>query len=144
MTIRFLHAVVFATLVTGCTGTGQVQYSGEADVQLVDVSPGVQVIADYDEPVFYSENYYWRYDNGLWYRSPYHTRGWVRVDAAPVAIRSIDRPQRYAHYHAQAGMTVRDHRDGGPPPQGPEVRDHRDDNRDRHEQHEQDEEMKRQ
>ncbi|HSD87513.1 MAG TPA: hypothetical protein VLB44_08355 [Kofleriaceae bacterium] len=123
----------------GCTAQGQVQYAGEADVQLVELSPGVQVIADYDEPVFYSESYYWRYDNGVWYRSPYHSRGWVRVQTVPVAIRQIDQPRRYVHYHAQAGMEVRDHRTPTappPPPPGPVVRDHRDEAAERHEQHE--------
>jgi hypothetical protein len=69
---------------------------------LVYINPSVQVIADYDEPIFYSSNYYWRADGGVWYRSSNYTSGWVRVDAAPVAIRQIDHPSVYVHYHTPA------------------------------------------
>jgi hypothetical protein len=31
---------------------------------LVTVTPGIQVIADYDESIFYTDGFYWRnYDN---------------------------------------------------------------------------------
>jgi flagellar biosynthesis GTPase FlhF len=105
MRTSIVSALLSAALATGCHANGQVQYSAEADVtppQLVVVSPGVQVVADYDQPVFYSENFYWRFDNGVWYRSQYHTRGWVRVETVPVAVRRIDRPARFVHYRADA------------------------------------------
>jgi hypothetical protein len=94
-------------------GSGQVTYSGEVTApELVVISPGVQVIADYDEPIFYSENYYWRMDGGTWYRSHDHTRGWARVDVVPVTIRSIDRPSAYVHYRAEArGNARQEHRE---------------------------------
>jgi hypothetical protein len=98
--------------VAACTGSGQAQvnYSAEATVAtptLVEVEPGVQVVADYDEPVFFNEGVYWRYEGGVWYRSPYHNRGWVRVEAPPVAVRRIQRPEMYVHYHANANMNAR-------------------------------------
>jgi len=50
----------------------------------------------------------------------------------PVAVRRIDRPSRYAHYHATAvarkggGRAVRDHRASpASPARAPQVRDHR-------------------
>jgi len=65
---------------------------------LVTVSPGVQVVADYDEPVFYSDGFYWRfYDNG-WYRSNNYATGWYYYERPPVAVLRIDRPYAYAHY----------------------------------------------
>lgn len=64
---------------------------------LVYVSPGVQVIADYNEPIFYSDGFYWRYYGGTWYRSSYYTGGWVYA-RPPVAVLRIDRPYAYAHY----------------------------------------------
>ncbi len=91
--------------------------------ELVYVSPGVQVIANYDEPVFYSDNYYWRYNSGIWYRSPYHTRGWVRTYDVPVAVRRIDRPTAYIRYRGPDRTVVRDHRRPQP---APVVRDNRD------------------
>ena len=134
MRTSLVKACLFAALASGCTGSGQVTYSaGVSPPQLVEISPGVQVIVDYDEPVFYSDDFYWRYDAGVWYRSRYHTRGWTRVQAPPPRIRQIDRPTAYIHYRggAQAGPVVRDHRDYQPPPPpppapAPVVREHRD------------------
>jgi hypothetical protein len=106
------------------------------------VSPGVSVVAYSDYPVFYADNYYWRYDNGLWYRSSYYNSGWVHYHDVPYHVRSIDRPHRYARYDGrwsrqpayQGGYQggVRDHRTyqggyqgGYRPAPAPTVRDHR-------------------
>ena len=82
---------------------------GRADAygpDLVTVSPGVQVIADYDEPIFYSDGFYWRYYGGAWYRSNYYTGGWVYA-RPPVAVLRIDRPYAYRHYRPPAGSATR-------------------------------------
>jgi hypothetical protein len=80
----------------GVVGVG---YSGGyAAPGMVEVSPGVQVISDYDYPVFYSDGFYWRYDSGLWYRSGYWNRGWGVSYNVPVGVRGINRPEGYAHY----------------------------------------------
>lgn len=74
---------------------------------LVEVSPGVQVIADYDEPVFWSNNFYWRYDGGVWYSSrDYRGGGWRIESNVPMGIRGIDCPGYYAHYRP-AGYVAR-------------------------------------
>ena len=62
------------------------------------VAPGVQVISDYDYPVFYSDGFYWRYDGGAWYRSGYYNRGWGIAYNVPVGVRGISRPEAYVHY----------------------------------------------
>ena len=67
---------------------------------LVYVSPGVQVIADYNEPIFYSNGLYWRYYGNTWYRSNYYTGGWVYATPPP-AVLGIDRPYGYARYRPQ-------------------------------------------
>ena len=98
-----LRSVLFVALVGGCAGSGQFTYASEAPApDLVVISPGVQVIANLDEPIFYSDNYYWRNEGGVWYRSTSHTRGWVRVEDAPVEIRTIERPLLYIRYHGEA------------------------------------------
>jgi hypothetical protein len=123
--------VLSAALAGGCAGTGEVYYSGGGTLtattvapDLVYVSPGVQVIADYDYPVFYADNYYWRFDNGLWYRSSWYTGGWAYA-TPPRAVLSIDRPYAYRRYrpagYVSRGAYVRDHRDYG----GPVYRDTR-------------------
>jgi hypothetical protein len=97
-----LFVVVVGGAATACMASGSAQYSASATMpDLIEISPGVQVIADYDEPVFYSSNAYWRYDGGVWYQSHTHTGGWVRA-TPPAAVVTIQQPSMYVHYHASA------------------------------------------
>ncbi len=124
-----------AALAVGCTGTVATNGGGYVTAStytpdLVYVSPGVSVIADYDEPVFYTDNYYWRSDNyGRWYRSNYYDRGWAYA-SPPRAVLSIRSPSNYRHYRP-AGYTVRrDNQRGRTYDRGdrrsrPVIRDHR-------------------
>ena len=103
-----LTVALSAAALGGCYTTGEVGYRAtyvapSADVyvstpDLVTVSPGVQVVADYDEPVFYTDGFYWRFYNGGWYRSSNYATGWFFVSSPPVAVLRIDRPYAYAHY----------------------------------------------
>jgi hypothetical protein len=123
--MRYFKALLFSAVLAGCTGSSAVRYSASAQVstpELVEIEPGVMVVADYDEPVFYTEGVYWRYYGGVWYRSPYYNRSWVRVSVPPVAVRRIQRPEVYVHYRAN----VRDRREARAyPAPRPEVRDQR-------------------
>jgi hypothetical protein len=65
--------------------------------EMVPVAPGVHVIANYDEPIFYVDGAYWRFFDGRWYRSPLHTSGWVYVPP-PTPLLRIKEPQAYVHY----------------------------------------------
>ena len=86
-----------ASLMSGCAAT----VSADAyPPDLVYAAPGVQVIADYNEPIFYSDGFYWRYYGNTWYRSTYYTGGWVYAQP-PVAVLRIDRPYAYRHYRPQ-------------------------------------------
>ena len=67
---------------------------GYGSPQMEYVSPGVQVISDYDYPVFYSDGFYWRYDGGAWYRSGYYNRGWVSRTMFPSACAASVAPRR--------------------------------------------------
>jgi hypothetical protein len=107
-----LSAVLFAATLGGCYTTGTVGYSpgyyanSSTEVyvsspDLVEVSPGVQVVADYDEPVFYTDGFYWRYSNDGWYRSNNYSNGWYYYERPPVAVLQINRPYAYAHYRPQ-------------------------------------------
>jgi hypothetical protein len=92
------------------------------------VSPGVSVVAyDADYPVFYSDNYYWRYDGGIWYRSSYYNGGWIAWNNVPYGVRSIDRPTTYAHFTPGVGWSREPYNGGyrGGYNGGPGVRDHR-------------------
>lgn len=123
-----LISALFATAAAGCySEEPDVAYAGGAYGNgapgLVEVSPGVQVISDYDYPVFYSDGFYWRYDGGLWYQSGYYNRGWGVAYNVPYGVRGIRDPGRYAHYRGNYGYGgVRDHRTYGG---GNIARDHR-------------------
>lgn len=102
----------------GCFADAQVGYSANAEVEaapaadpgpapdMVEVSPGVTVVADYDEPVFYSDGFYWRNYNNIWYRSNSYYTGWSYYESPPVAVLRIDRPYAYVHYRP-AGYVAR-------------------------------------
>jgi hypothetical protein len=120
---RILLPVVAALgLATGCYTQGDVGvgysygYAAPAP-SLYYVSDGVSVVGYSDYPVFYSDNYYWRYDNGLWYRSSYYGGGYVVWHDVPYRVRSIDRPYRYARYDGRWSRQ--------PASRGPYVRDQR-------------------
>lgn len=114
-----LPLLIVLALASGCVvhGSTGVRVRAHAHVPaptLVYVQPGVQVVADYHEPVFYSEGYYWRYYGGVWYRSSYHHSGWVRVRSVPVYVSRIDRPHTYVRYRAGGRAHVRSHDRGRP------------------------------
>ena len=120
-----LISALFATATAGCySEEPDVVYAGGAYVSpgLVEVSPGVEVISNYDYPVFYSDGLYWRYDGGIWYQSGFYNRGWGVAYNVPYGVRGIRNPSAYSHWHGYAnGGSVRDHRTGG----GGYGRDHR-------------------
>ena len=102
-----------ATLAVGCAGGGYGTVTATTySPDLVYVSPGVSVIADYNEPVFYSDNYYWRYDNNGWYRSSYYDRGWTYA-RPPVAVMQIQSPYAYRHYRPNNQVVGRGYVRGG-------------------------------
>jgi hypothetical protein len=101
-------AFVVAASLAGCMGTGDVEYAGEVRVtspELIEISPGVMVIADADEPLFYSRGHYWLHRDGYWFRSADYRGGFARVQYTyvPDEIRVIDRPQAYVHYRSNLG-----------------------------------------
>jgi hypothetical protein len=105
--LQFAGAGLLSLSLGGCIASGQVHSSAAVSApNLVYINPNVQVIADYDEPIFYASNFYWRYDGGVWYRSSDYTRGWVRIQTTPVAIQQIESPSVYIHYHAQAAASA--------------------------------------
>jgi len=111
-----LFAAVCAVGATGCyseadVGVGYQAGYGAPAPAMVEISPGVQVISDYDYPVFYSSGMYWRYDGGVWYRSGFYNRGWAVSYDVPYGVRGIARPEGYVHY--RGGYAAGGYR-GGP------------------------------
>ena len=90
------------------------QYAGEEDGQgdLVEVSPGVEVLADYDEPIFFADDFYWVNRGGIWYSSTWYGGGWGRAGNVPGHITAIAHPESYAHYRP-AGYVAHEQIHGG-------------------------------
>ena len=52
-----------------------------------EVTPGVSVVEDYDEEVFFTDGYYWVERDGIWYRSrDWHRSRWVVAPARRVPV----------------------------------------------------------
>ena len=73
-----------------------------APPQLVVVQPGIQVVPDYDEEVFFSNGWYWLRRDESWYRTRDHRGGWVMVPrrAVPVALYRMP-PGHYKHWRKE-------------------------------------------
>ncbi|HET9621677.1 MAG TPA: hypothetical protein VFP84_09940 [Kofleriaceae bacterium] len=109
-----------AALAAACAGQAEVHYSGDGarpELVALDDSPGVSVVSNADEPIFFTDNTFWLYRNNTWWRSSSHRSGWARADAPPEKVTRIAQPTRYVHYrHADAGpRTGFNDRDPQPP-----------------------------
>jgi hypothetical protein len=83
----------------------------DGNPDLVEVQPGVQVVYDADEPIFFTDGFYWRQNNGVWFSSRTYGGGWGRYDGVPMRFRGNFNVHAYSHYHP-AGF-VPSHRVGG-------------------------------
>ena len=112
----------------GCLAHGRAHVTARVSgpPMLAYVGPGLWVVTDYDEPLFYSDGYYWLYRDGVWLRSSTYGGSYVHVSAriVPRPVMRVDRPHSYVRYHASRHARV--HR--GPPADHARVRvrDHRD------------------
>lgn len=106
--------LVASALAGGCTVHGRAHSPAyvSSSAELAYVGPGVYAVANYHEPVFYSDNAYWLYRDDGWYRSGYYTGGWERVRSAPRAVVSIQRPRAYVRWSGEGRTRIkaRDHR----------------------------------
>ena len=65
---------------------------GAPAVGYVSVAPGVEVVSDYDYPVFFTGGLYWRSFGGVWYSSGMYNGGWAINYNVPIGVRGIARP----------------------------------------------------
>jgi hypothetical protein len=79
---------------------------------LVVVQPGVSVVSDWDNEVFYADGYYWVRQDRTWFHSRDHRRGWARVEERRVPAAIVQSPPgRYRHYRGD-GHARSDQEDG--------------------------------
>jgi hypothetical protein len=64
---------------------------------VVEVSPGVQVVQDYGEEVFFTGGHYWVERGGAWYWTNDFRGHWVPAGPPPVFLRDHHRGS-YLHY----------------------------------------------
>lgn len=108
--LQRLTLVALAIGVVGCSGRYHVRATTASSAQLAYVDDGVWAVSGYPGTAFYSDGYYWRYDDGSWYRNyGLYDDGWsrVRVSVLPAPLLRIDRPYRYRNYVAPRGVRVR-------------------------------------
>lgn len=74
---------------------------------LVVVQPGVQVVEDYDDEVFFVDGAYWCRRDGRWFRAKTHSGGWVVVEEhlvpRPIVVLP---PGQYRRWKRGHGTTV--------------------------------------
>jgi hypothetical protein len=75
----------------------------EATPPMVEVQPGVMVVQDYDEEVFFVGGRYWmRGGDGRWYRANDYRGGWVAAEPRVVPARIAHCPPgQYRHHHGK-------------------------------------------
>lgn len=67
---------------------------------MVVVTPGVQVVEDYDQEVFFVDGFYWSRSGDRWYRSQDHNGNWMVVSAPPARLVTY-RPGQFRHYRGK-------------------------------------------
>ena len=75
----------------------------ESPPQVVEVQPGVYVVPERDDEVFFVDGWYWtRWNDGRWYRTRNHRGGWVVVHqpAVPVHLARVA-PGHYKRHHGK-------------------------------------------
>jgi hypothetical protein len=82
----------------------QIQVALPAAPPMVVVQPGVQVVENQDEEVFFTNGWYWVRRDEVWYRAPRPHAAFVYVAErrVPVALVHME-PGRYRHFHHDRG-----------------------------------------
>lgn len=97
-----LRNLIFVAAIAGALGgCGHVAVHGAVYApapRLAHLGPDLYVVADHGRPVFFADNWYWLYQDGIWYRSSYWDHGWIVVSTVPTVIATIDQPWIYVHW----------------------------------------------
>ena len=113
--MKRLSSLLVALALGGCFATvGDDGRGGQASFTLslpavlpplVVVQPGVRVVSDFDQEVFYTDDgYYWARQDQRWYRTRDHRGAWSRVDDRYVPRPMAQAPPgRYRHYRGGGG-----------------------------------------
>ncbi len=81
----------------------------EAPPPLVELAPGVQVVPDLEEEVFFVDGYYWTRRGDRWYWTKDYRGGWTPVqdkDVPPVLLRMPKGKYRHFKHRKEHGATA--------------------------------------
>lgn len=107
MKVPILAAVVVA-LGLSTAASADVTITFGAPPPLVVVSPGIQVVENYGDEVFFVSGWYWVRSGPVWYRTTNHRGGWVVVENRFVPSRIVGLPPgQYKHYRGKAYVMKR-------------------------------------
>ena len=105
---KWLSILLFCGLVPGTAAAQVVVQFGAPAIRWetrpprVYVAPGMWVVGDSDDEVFYQGGWYWTMRDDHWYRSRDHRGHWGEVERARVPARLYERePGYYRHYRAE-------------------------------------------
>src|SRR4051812_36325066 len=111
--LPFALALLLSPLAARAQVAVRVQVALPAAPALVVVQPGVQVVENYDEEVFFANGWYWVQRDGYWYRARTPRSAFVVVERrrVPVAIVRLP-PGHYRHWRReQVREERREHRE---------------------------------
>lgn len=77
----------------------KISFPWVAPPPLVVVEPGIQVVPDYPEEVFFVDGWYWVRRDSRWFHARDYRAGWVYVAAPPPGLVRIP-PGHYRHWKA--------------------------------------------
>jgi hypothetical protein len=105
MAKHVFRALIVTALLGPSLASAQVRAEFRVDLPvvlppMVVISPGVQVVQDVNEEVFFHDGYYWCRRDDRWWRSRSHRAGWVMVEPrrVPPGLARIP-PGQYKHWH---------------------------------------------
>ncbi len=79
----------------------------EAPPPLVVVQPGIQVVEDYDDEVYFVDSWYWVRRDGHWFRARDHHGGWVVAERGRVPVTLVNlQPGKYRRYKVSKTTVV--------------------------------------
>lgn len=101
-----IRLLAFALLVAPALAAAQVSVDVRigfpAPPPLVVVSPGIQVVPDYGEEVFFVDGWYWLRRDAAWYRTRDHRGGWAVVEHRHVPVTLVGLPPgKYKHWRKE-------------------------------------------
>ncbi len=104
---KLIQTLVLLALVAPAPALGQAQVQIQMDLPvvlppLVVVQPGVQVVQDFNEEIFFVNGWYWVRRDGYWYRTRDHRARWVYVEPyrVPRTLVGIP-PGHYKHWRKE-------------------------------------------